>query len=110
MGKKETKVQTQIKDWLKDNHFYCFKCIVSSVDGTSDIIAVSPKGRYIAIEVKQGSGRPSALQLEFINEVNKRGGIGFVSWDLQTVIHKLQGEIEGGYAGEEDTTDTTIYL
>lgn len=110
MGKKETAIQTKIIDWLHANHFHAIKVIVSSVDGTSDIIACSPKGRFIAIEVKQGANTASALQEEFITQVINRGGIGFVTWDLQTVIAKLAKETRGGYTGESAETNKDVYL
>lgn len=110
MGKKETALQTKILEWLKKHHFYAIKVIVSSVNGTSDILACSPKGRFIAIEVKQGSNTASALQNEYIAQVNMRGGIGFVTWDLQTVIANLIDEIEGGYDGTDEESEEPVYL
>lgn len=59
-----------------------------SAPGVSDIIGCY-KGRFIAIELKAGKGKASDAQLEFIRRVNEAGGIGFVAYDLDTVIEKL---------------------
>lgn len=89
----EQKLQTKILKWLKDNGFWATKIIVCSVSGTMDIIACSPRGRFVGIEVKYGANTASALQKHHIEEVQRRGGIAFVTWDLETVIFHLQGEI-----------------
>ena len=90
---KEGIVQGKILDWLKANNFWCFKTIVCSTNGIMDIIACSPKGNFVGIEVKYGIGVPSELQKQNIEEVKRRGGIAFVAWDLETVIYHLQGEL-----------------
>lgn len=89
----EQKLQTKILDWLKENNFWAIKVVVSSRAGTMDIIACSPKGRFVGIEVKFGANTPSALQSYHVEEVRKRGGIAFVTWDLQTVIFNLSKEL-----------------
>ncbi|AWD90281.1 VRR-NUC domain-containing protein [Dickeya phage Amaethon] len=106
----ETRLQSKIIDWLTTHHFKAIKVIVSSVSGTCDIIACSPKGRYIAIEVKWGSNTTSALQDEFIEQINKRDGIAFATWDLETVIARLSGEIDGGYDGSDEQEDGPVFL
>lgn len=90
---KEGAVQGKILKWLQDNNFWCFKTIVCSTNGIMDVIACSPKGRFVGIEVKYGSGKPSELQKYHIEEVKRRNGIAFVAWDLETVIYHLQDEI-----------------
>lgn len=42
--------------------------------GGSDIIGIAPDGRFLAIEVKTKTGRPSEEQSRFIEIVKKRGG------------------------------------
>ena len=97
----EQQLQTKILEWLKAHGFWAIKVVVSSKTGTPDILACSPKGRFIAIEVKYGANKPSALQSYNVSEVAKRGGIAFVTWDLQTVIYKLQGELNEQTAKEK---------
>jgi Holliday junction resolvase len=89
----EQKLQTKILRWLKERGFWAIKIVVSSVTGTMDIIACSPKGKFVGIEVKYGANKPSPLQSYHIQEVQKRGGLAFVAWDLETVIYKLSGEV-----------------
>ena len=89
----ESKLQASILKWLKIHGFYAIKTIVCNVNGVSDILTCSPKGKFVAIEVKYGTNTPSKLQEYNIDQVNKRGGIGFVTWDLETVVEKLKWEI-----------------
>lgn len=85
----EQKLQKQIIDWLKTNGYWVVKVIVANRSGIPDIIACSPEGMLVAIEVKYGSNKASPLQEYNIAEINKRKGIAFVTWDLDTVIAKL---------------------
>ena len=89
----EQQTQSKILGWLEANGFYAVKTIVSNKKGTLDIIACSPKGRYVAIEVKFGANTLSKLQAYNIKRVRANHGIAFVTWDLQTVIDSLQSEL-----------------
>ena len=89
----EQQTQSKILEWLEANNFYAVKTIVSNKKGTLDIIACSPKGRYVAIEVKFGANTLSKLQAYNIKRVQDRNGIAFVTWDLETVINELQCEL-----------------
>lgn len=53
--------------------------------GSSDIIGVTKYGRFIAVEVKHGKNKPTEAQEMFIEDVTRRGGIGFVAWSLDDV-------------------------
>lgn len=45
--------------------------------GSSDLIGiVSPHGRFLALEVKSATGKPTPQQLAFLQMVNDMGGIG----------------------------------
>lgn len=57
--------------------------------GVSDILACI-RGRFVAIEVKKPGNKPSALQENFINAVNKIGGFAFWADNLQDVKDKLK--------------------
>ena len=89
----EQKVQSKILNWLKDNGFWTVKIITCNRIGVMDIIACSPKGRFIGVEVKWGTNKTSKLQDWNIAEVQKRGGLAFVAYDLDTVKLKLSGEL-----------------
>ena len=91
--KNEQDLQAKILKWLQEHGFYARKIIKANKSGVPDIFGCTPKGRMFAIEVKWGANTPSELQLYNIEEVNKRGGIAFVTWDIETVIVRLQNEI-----------------
>lgn len=57
--------------------------------GVSDILGIF-KGKLICIEVKSKTGRPTAAQIEFLDDVNKHGGIGFIARSVEDVIEKLK--------------------
>jgi hypothetical protein len=57
--------------------------------GTSDILCCW-RGRFCAIECKVGKNTASPEQLQFIEDVKAAGGIGFVTWDLETVQRTLE--------------------
>lgn len=58
--------------------------------GTSDIISCY-RGRYLAIECKIGSNKPTAAQEIFLADVEAAGGIALVAWDIETVVKTLEG-------------------
>jgi len=89
----EQKLQAKILEWLKNNGFYAIKTIVTNKKGTPDIIACSPKGRFVAIEVKYGKNTLTKLQKYTLSLVKENKGIAVAAWDLETVISALISEI-----------------
>lgn len=59
--------------------------------GGADLIGVSPDGRFLAVEVKSQSGRPSKDQLNFIAAVQQAGGIAGVCRSVEEAL-KLLGD------------------
>jgi len=59
-------------------------------NGISDILACY-KGRFIAIEVKSKKGRPSPDQLKFLTDIQKAGGIAFISRSVTQTFDQLKG-------------------
>lgn len=50
------------------------------INGVSDVLAILPDGRFLAIEVKNGKkGVVSDEQEFFLAKINRFGGIGFVA-------------------------------
>jgi len=43
--------------------------------GSSDIIGCDPEGRFIGAEVKTATGKPTPEQRNFIDNINRKGGI-----------------------------------
>lgn len=57
--------------------------------GSSDLIGWSENGHFVAVEVKGPKGKLTKEQSNFIDEVNKAGGIGIVAYSVEDVINEL---------------------
>ena len=60
------------------------------VPGMADILLLLPGGRFGAIEVKSSTGKATPAQSEFLNTVNKNGGLGLVAKDINDVVLAIQ--------------------
>ena len=62
------------------------------IKGISDIIGITSRGRFLAIEVKTPQRRLqlSPEQLNFIVEINRMGGIAFVATSVEEVKEFLK--------------------
>lgn len=69
----------------RDNHFYRF----SYRKGISDIIGWTPDGKFFAVECKDKGGKLSLDQEQFLNKLNKAGGVGIVAYSLDDLINAL---------------------
>jgi penicillin-binding protein-related factor A (putative recombinase) len=100
---KESEIQKSILDYLKLKRHLVFKHrnvgiykqdtgkyipLATGEKGISDIIGCTTQGRFLAIEVKMLKKKPSPEQVEFLEKVNQRGGIGFVAYSLDDVINQ----------------------
>ncbi len=72
----------------KGREFYAFH----GLRGVSDVLAVAPGGRLICIEVKARSGKLRPDQALFLDEVNRRGGVGLVVRSLADLEAGLRAE------------------
>ena len=61
--------------------------------GASDIIACSPSGRFIAVEVKTGTGKPTAAQVRFLGEVEKRGALALIVRDTVDGLEAVRDKV-----------------
>lgn len=61
--------------------------------GVSDILGLHG-GKFLAIEVKTKTGKLSPEQEQFIDDVNKRGGLAFVARSIDDVALALAKEFE----------------
>jgi hypothetical protein len=86
----ESKTQAKILKWLDKMDYLTVKIIIANKSGILDIIACSPNGRYIEIEVKFGKNTLSALQEHRLSEVKRRHGVGISAWSLEEVIEGLK--------------------
>jgi hypothetical protein len=55
-------------------------------EGVSDLIGVATDGRFIALEVKQGKGRPTDRQTAYVAMVNAMGGRAGVVWSVDDAL------------------------
>lgn len=94
----EKDIQSSILEYLHARGIFCWKEHSSGImidggqrympiglKGKSDILGIY-KGKFLAIEVKRPSGKISNEQLEFLTNINKYGGIGFVAYSIDDVI------------------------
>jgi len=85
----ESKLQSKILAWLKKEGFYVFKTILCNRNGIPDIIGCTPEGRFFAIEVKYGNGKATPLQLWNLEQIESKGGIAILAYDLESVKSRL---------------------
>lgn len=62
---------------FKHGHFYRF-----GKPGSSDILGILDDGRFLAIEVKRPGKEPTEVQREFLENINKNGGLAFVAYSV----------------------------
>jgi hypothetical protein len=61
--------------------------------GSSDLIGLTPCGRFLAVEVKTPKGKPTDEQINFINAVNAKNGIGYIARSAEEAIQELEARI-----------------
>ena len=59
--------------------------------GSADIIGIAPCGRFLAIEIKTSTGRPTKEQLRFIEAVNNAGGIAGIARSVEDALKLIGG-------------------
>jgi hypothetical protein len=99
----EQEIQKSIIDYLRIKQYVVFKhhstgstirqgkpvYFAHGEKGVADIIACSPKGSFVAIEVKRPGKKPTPEQVEFLKRVNAYNGIGILAQSLNDVIDKV---------------------
>ena len=88
----EQKVQTRIIKELDKLGFFVVKTIICNKKGIPDIIACSPTGHYVAIEVKYGYNKASKMQEYQIKQIQERGGFAMVCYNVESLITALTKE------------------
>ena len=71
---RESKIQTDIMNYLKSLGMYVVKTMVTNSRGTPDILACH-EGTFIGIEVKTSTGTPTDLQVYTIDKINEAKGV-----------------------------------
>ena len=57
-------------------------------NGIADLL-VCLDGKFIAIEVKRPGCKPTPLQIKFLDEIRRAGGIAFIASSLEDVVREL---------------------
>lgn len=89
----EQKIQKKILDFLYKKGFIAAKFNnigIFSTPGFPDIVCCSPKGRFIAIEVKVPGEKPKPHQQAYIDAINKLNGVAFYATSVNEVENKLK--------------------
>lgn len=89
-----SKLQAQINSYLKSKGYYSFTTVVSSVRGVPDIIACSPLGNFLAIEVKYKKDKLSPIQIATLNKLKSLGATCIVAKTLQDVKDALDVKVK----------------
>lgn len=101
MGKQETQVSDQIRDYLEGKGFMVFRMqsgrfrgaggwITMNPVGTPDLFCIQPvTGRVVAIETKTPIGKATSAQKRVIDEINALGGFAMIAHSLADVVNKL---------------------
>lgn len=94
----EAKVKSNVTGILKSHGAYFFYPFSGGfgVSGVPDIVGCV-NGRFFAIECKAGKGKPTALQLHHINNIELVGGHAIVVNeeninDVELLMQHLKGE------------------
>ena len=103
----EHSIMNQIRLWCGQNDILCFRCNVGRVrtadgkwfdtglpEGFSDLLILYNK-TCIFCEVKTATGRQREAQINFMNNVRKRGFIYIVARSVQDIINCVE-EINNG--------------
>jgi hypothetical protein len=90
---KESEIRKSIQRYLDLRGIFNFRQWQGqfSVKGVPDIVGILPgSGKILGIEVKRPGGKTSDVQAEFIQHINRSGGIAFVASSVEEVALKLQ--------------------
>ena len=95
----EAKVKAKIVDILKDEDVYYFFPATHGYgrSGVPDIIACVD-GRFLGIECKAGTNKPTALQVRELQRIRHANGVAVVAneqnWEMiRPLVRKLKGTV-----------------
>ena len=88
----EKYIQRNIVVWLREQGYHVDVITkgMYGANGIADIICCI-KGLYVAFEVKRPGAKPTALQIRWLESVNKSGGEAFVVSSLSDVKEIING-------------------
>jgi hypothetical protein len=75
----EGKVKDVVKKYLKEKGIYYIMPATGGYgsSGAPDIV-VCHKGKFYGLEIKSGANKPTALQMDNLDRIEKNGGYAFV--------------------------------
>lgn len=62
----------------------------NGADGSSDLFAVAPDGRFVAIETKRPGNKPTPTQAHWLAQVAACGGLAIVATSLDDMLGALE--------------------
>ena len=106
MKGKEIQLQKQIVEWLNYQGHFVWRTNVglafyyaptgqkrafrSGFKGLADIVGILRDGRFLAIECKVGTNKPTDNQKDFLQEVVSRGGVAFWTKSFDEAVAMLK--------------------
>lgn len=84
----EQALQKKLIKYLEAQGYYCIKVLTASKRGVPDIIACSPDGRFVAIEVKLPGMRHTVTPLQRYN-LDKIGTLNGISLVATSVVELM---------------------
>jgi len=76
--------------FIRDDNGKVIRTIMLAETGSPDIIGFHGKdGRYIGIEIKVKPNKPEPAQLQFIENINRCGGIGAIVYSQEELMKIL---------------------
>ncbi len=77
---KESAMQTRIQKALREQGCWVIKVHTDSmgVRGAPDILCCTPNGRFMALEVKTGTGRATEMQKYHLKQISNRNAVATV--------------------------------
>lgn len=86
----EQQIQSKIIAFLEGKGFYVIKIITAGKAGEPDLVACSPVGGFLAIEVKTEKGKLAPLQAEKLKRIQACGGTSFVAYGYEDFLNKFR--------------------
>lgn len=64
----------------------------AGAEGISDIVGMTPAGRFLAVECKIAPNKPTPEQTQFLATVRKRGGLSLLIYSIDQLINAMNEE------------------
>ena len=79
----ESKLQAKAIKKLQIAGWYVIRIIAASKAGVLDLVCCTPKGLFVAIEIKFGKNKISKLQNYNIDQIKAKKGAAYVIWNIE---------------------------